>query len=337
MGAWTTTREAVKSAPESDFTARSDARVDAAIDSASRGVESLLRRTFYPWTGTRYFDYPPTDGPVDKLWLGRNDVLSISSLVSGGVTIPPSGYLLWPYDGPPYIRLDINRGSSSAFGAGTTPQRAIAITGVFGYSLDEKTAGALAEALDAVETEVQISDASLVDVGHILRVDSERMIVTGRGTLTSGQTLQSPLTASNAGVSVAVTTGSAFHAGEVILLDGERMLIVDIAGNTLIVKRAWDGSTLAAHTSPTIYTYRSLTVERGALGTTAAAHADTTPMVRHVIPPLIETFTRSLATLDLVGQQHGRDSEIVTRRHVSMRTLREECRSAHGRMLMGAV
>jgi hypothetical protein len=48
------------------------------------------------------------------------------------------------------------------------------------------------------------------------------------------------------------------------------MLIDDIAGNTLIVKRGWDGTVLAAHTTgATIYAPRTLTVTRGALGTTA--------------------------------------------------------------------
>ena len=41
-----------------------------------------------------------------------------------------------------------------------------------------------------------------------------------------------------------VVTGSAFTEGEMLTLGGERMLIQDIAGNSLTVKRAQDGSVL---------------------------------------------------------------------------------------------
>ena len=49
------------------------------------------------------------------------------------------------------------------------------------------------------------------------------------------------------------------------------MLITDIAGNNLIVKRQKSGSTLAAHTGSTIYAPRQVTITRGDLGTTAGS------------------------------------------------------------------
>ena len=99
---------------------------------------------------------------------------------------------------------------------------------------------------------------------------------------------------------VAVTSGSAFAAQEVILIDAERMLVVDVAGNNLTVKRAWDGSTLAAHTAPTadIYSLSGVGVARAQLGTTLAAHTTNDIVYRHVFPAPI----RDLAIAEAIHQ-----------------------------------
>lgn len=52
------TREEVKSALDIKQTARNNDQVDRAIDSASRAVEGLLHRVFYPTFDTRYVDWP---------------------------------------------------------------------------------------------------------------------------------------------------------------------------------------------------------------------------------------------------------------------------------------
>jgi hypothetical protein len=79
-------------------------------------------------------------------------------------------------------------------------------------------------------------------------------------------------------------------------LDSERMLIVDIAGNNLTVKRAWDGTVLAAHTGSSIYAPRTLTVTRGALGTTAAIHTTAAAITCHVVPGLVRELCIAEAT-----------------------------------------
>lgn len=282
-------REDVKASLDVQETARANAQIDRLIKSSSRAIEGLTHRFFYPWSGTRYFDWPNDQyAKTGRLWLNQHELVSVSSLVSGGTTIAAADYFLEPVNsGPPYSHLDIDLSSSASFDAGDTYQQSIAITGVF-YNLSETTAGALAEALDSSETAVDITDSASVGVGHIIRVDNERMIVRGKSMLTTGQTLQTPVTASNADVTVAVTTGSAYNVDEIVLLDSERMLIVDIAGNNLTVKRAWDGSVLAAHTGSTIYALRTLNVTRGALGTTAAAHDTASVINKHLPPNLVE-------------------------------------------------
>lgn len=293
MSVWYTTREAVKSALDVQEVARSNARIDDAIEAASRFIDGsnpgdgFLHRRFYPEIRTAYFDWPNFEHARPwRLWLGANELISLASLVSGGVTI--TDYFLEPAgEGPPYDHIEIDQAGTASFSAGSTWQRSIVLTGTFGFSADDAPAGALAEDLDASETGVDVTDSSLIGVGHIIKCGTERMVVTGKSMLTTGQTLQTPVAAASSAVTLAVTTGSAYAVGETVLLDSERMLIVDIAGNNLTVKRASEGTVLASHSGSTIYAPRTLTVTRGALGTTAATHLSAAALTRHVVPGLV--------------------------------------------------
>ena len=308
MGTWITTREVVKSALDSKETARNNAQIDRAIESASRSVEGLLHRRLAPTLATRYFDWPNQQyARAYRLWLDENDLISVTSVTAGGTAISASDYFLEPVNsGPPYNRLELDLGSAAAFGGGDTHQRSIAITGLWGIGDDSEPAGILAAAISSTSaTSCNVSDSSLIGVGSILKVDSERLIVTEKSWLTTSQTLQTPLTASQANVTVAVTTGSAYNIGEVILLDSERMLILDISGNNLTVKRAWDGSALAAHTGSTIYAPRTLTLTRGALGTVAATHLISAPITKWAPPALIRDLVVAEALNALQQETSG--------------------------------
>jgi hypothetical protein len=309
MGVWYSTREDVKSALDIMETARNNTQVDRALEAASRAAEGFLHRTFAPILATRYFNWPNhSSARAWRLWLLHNDLISVTSITTGGVSVAASDYFLEPVnEGPPYDSIEIDLSSTASFEAGDTHQRSISVIGLWGYSNDETTVGATAEALDASETAVDVDGptAARIGVGSVVRVDSERMLVTERGTLTTGQTLQSDLDALDNDVTVAVTTGSSFTAGETILLGSERMLIVDIAGNNLTVRRAWDGSILAAHSGDTIYAYRTLTVTRGALGTTAATHDSGASVVRWDVPGALRDYVMAEAINSLVQSSAG--------------------------------
>jgi hypothetical protein len=308
---WTCTREDIKSALDVQETAYANTRIDRAIGAGSRSVEGQMQRLFYPVTGTRKFDWPqlPTSGAYPwRVWLDQNELITLTTLTSGGTVIPAAGYLLEPVnDGPPYTHIDINLGSASSFSAGPTWQQSLVATGVFGYRADTTPGGTLAAIVSSASaTTITLSDSASVGVGSILLVDSERMLVTSKSMVTTALTLQTDMAASAAGNIVATTNGASFVVGEVLLLDAERMLIQDIAGNNLIVKRAWDGSTLAAHTGAVvIYAARTATVTRGALGTTAATHANGAPIAVHQVPDLIRTLTIAEALCDLLGEEAG--------------------------------
>lgn len=314
MGVFYATDVDVKRAVDIAATADADAQIRRALESASRTIDGtrpgqgLLRRRFYPEVATRYFSTIATR-PAWQLSLGRYELISATSVVSGGTTISPSDYYLQPEnDGPPYDQIDLKQSAYSAWPSGTA-QHGIVIAGVWGYRADEAAAGTLAANISSTSAVTcNVTDSSAIGVGTILRVDTERMLVTNRTLLTTGQTLQVPVDATEADTSIAVTSGSAFFAGETITLDAETMLIIRVAGNTLVVERAFDGSTLAAHTGSTIYAPRTLTIDRGALGTTAATHNSATTVYRHLVPVLVNSLcvAETIEQLEQEGAAYAR-------------------------------
>lgn len=337
------TREDVARATDQRETARNWPSVDRAIEAATDAVTSLCQRDFIPWTGTRYFDWPDLNRSKPwRLWLNRNELVTATAVVAGGVALTPNtDYFLRRSDGreePPFTRLELNRSGAASFPS-ASGQRDIAITGIYGHSADTSPAAALAEALDASETGVDVTTSAGVGVGDLLVIDSERLTVTDKTMLDTGIDAATGLAASSGDVSLTLsTTTNAPTMGETILLDSERMLVVDIAGSTLTVKRGWDGSVLAAHASGTsIYAPRTLTVLRGAQGTLTDTHSSSATVHRHVWPALV----RQLAVGEAIawGEQEGAawartagsgDSE----REVSgrgLQKLRDQVLAAYGR------
>jgi hypothetical protein len=344
MGVWYATREDVKSGPDIKETAHNNAQVDRAIEAASRSVEGLLHRRFYPELATKYFEWPayPDRSESWKLWLNDNELFSVATLVSGGVTISAADYFLEPQaSGPPYNRIELDKGSSSSFTTGSTSQRNIAVTGVFcGCDVDELVGCTSAEALDTSETGLDVGayDPAVVGVGSIIKIDDERMIVTGKQSLTTGQTLGSNIAANQGITTVAVQSGATFSVGERILLDAEYMTIVDIAGNNLIVKRAVDGSTLAAHPAgATVYAPRTLVVQRGALGTTAATHVTSSTVYVFQVPGPVRALCVAEALVELSNTSGKYATSIGSgeaqreARFLALKLLRESVYTSHGR------
>jgi hypothetical protein len=295
------TREDVKRAVDIKETARANWQIDRAIQSAARNIEGHLHRRFYPEDATRYFDWPNFQYAYPwRLWFDQWDLAVPVSVTSGGVSIPLSACNFEPVNSaPPYQYLELKRNLSYGFGVGPTSQRDIAITGTWGYGAQTDPAGSLAAAIvSTTATAAIVSDGSLVGVGDLLIVDSERMLVSNRSTVDTGQTnLSGATTASVADNAIGVTDGTQVHIDEVVQLDSERMLVVDITGNTVTVKRSWDGTVLATHSAGThIYAFRSLTVARGQLGTAAATHLISAPASIHRVPSLIRDLAIAEAT-----------------------------------------
>jgi len=338
------TREDVKIALDSKSTARDNPQVDRAIEASSIAIEALTHRRFYPWAGTRYVDWPNLSYARSyRLWLNANEVASVSALICGGVTIGSGDYFLRrsdDVDEPPYTHIEIDLASNAAFSSGSTHQRNAAITGVFvGCPVVEETVGTLTADLAASASASPSVNwfTARVGVGDILRIDNERLIVTDKTMLDSTQNLATPLTAAANNVTVAVSDGTAFDLDEIVLLDSERMRIVDIAANNLTVKRAWDGSVLAAHTGSDIFALTGVLTIRAQLGTTLAAHTTGATVYRYVVPALVRdlAIAESMNTLLQESAGYARTAGAgENERELSakgIRSLREDVYTAHGR------
>ena len=306
---WYTTREVVKDALDVKETARADHLIDRAIASGARTIDGLMHRRFYPEVRTLAWDWPNGQRARSwRLWLDDNELVAATTVTAGGIVIPPGDYLLYPSSGPPYNRIEIDLSSGSALSSGATHQQTVVIAGLYGFRDDEERVGTLTADLGADQGDTATVTWTMPDlgVGDILRIDSERMIVSARTMIDSSQDIGAGLAASAADVTIPVASGNAFALGESILIDSERMLVVDIAGNNLIVKRAWDGSVLAAHSlGASIYRLAGVSLARGQLGATAAAHANGAVVYRHRPPSLISSLNEALAINELLQKRAG--------------------------------
>lgn len=302
------TREDVKAALDVQETARDNAQIDRLIDAGARSIEGFLARRFWPLQATRTFDWPNPQLPrAWRLWLDYWELISVTSVVNAGVTFAPTDYLLRPDWGPPYNLIEINLQHNAAFGGGVTYQRVVQITGIFGYNNTQTQAGTITSALsDTTGTALAISNSAAIGVGNLVTVDSEVMLVTDKIYSDTGAATTGALTAQNSGNLVGVPNGAAFAVNETILIDGETMLITKIAGNNLIVRRAWDGSPLAAHNSGAeIFAPRQCVVIRGAAGSTAATHLNAAAASVWTPPALIRQLNIAEAVVGLISENVG--------------------------------
>lgn len=348
-----TTRESVMAAPDIRASAYAGPDIDNAIISATKQVDSLCHRGAYdrgipgflPWTGTLQFDWPnDQDARSGRLWLEQFALYSLTSATSGGVAVTPSSVFLEPVaSGPPYNRIDLDRSTSASFRVGSgAGQRSISLTGVWcPYLPVESSPSGFTVNGNPNASVTALTVNGPASVGDVLRIDSERLLVQDKSWTSSAQT-GTIATGSNV-ETLAVSDGSVFRAGEELILDAERMLVRDVTGNTLIVKRAWSGSTIGAHTGATIYWPRLLTVKRGVLGTTAAAHTNATQIARLVLPGLIRELTIAYA-LDTYFQQGAGYARTVGtgegERNASgrgIKDLEERVYWAYGRRRHGAI
>lgn len=340
------TRERVKQAADIKLTARNNWQVDDAIEAASESVEGLLHRVFYPEIATHYFDWPNFQYAYPwRLWLDNKELADVTTNVpvvtSGGQVIPAAACNFEPVNsGPPYNYLELRRDMPYSFGVGPTPQRDVGIAGTFGYWTKTGPGGALAAAMsDTTGTTATVTNGALLDVGDNILIGSERMLVTDQQMVSTGQTQQGSgvSTAVKSDVLLQVTSGTGFGVGEVVQLDAEQMLTISITGNYLTVIRAWNGTTLAAHSGATIYAARQLTVVRGALGTTAATHLSAAAVSAAVVPPLVRQLAEAEAIV-AVAQQVGAYAAVqgdgqskVMKIAAGLPDLRDRCYAAYGR------
>lgn len=271
------------------------------LEDACDAIDRSLRRTFYPVTEVRMFRPSSFHRPPGQTQAGfhldQDDLYSVDSITADGDTVTVADTQLWPTDGPPYHWV------------GTTGT-VIVITGTWGFPWDTDTVTTIAANItDTTSTSVTVADGSQVGVGDLIQINSERLLVTAKATTDSTTDLAADVADSSSTVALSVDDGSVLNVGEVMWVNSERMRIVDIVSDTVTVHRAYQGSTLASHSSgDDVYVERSLTVERGYSGSTAATHTSGDSVSKLVAPGPIRTLTIAEAQtlFEQEGSRYGR-------------------------------
>jgi hypothetical protein len=360
-----------------DFTPGIDvnAACDRALVSAARNIDAHMHRVFYPSDDTRFWDWPNQGGTGGgqyadpwKLYFDDNDLVFLSSLTTGGVTITLDQVFPRPWSNPrkglPYFtNIELDRSTSASFGGNAqTPQNSIATAGTWGYGADADPAGTLAASVGSTDATVTVSNGSVAGPGDLIVLgfgrgsaplpsaqgnhagdlqpyQGERILVTDVAAVATG------LTQSGAGVTTAEdndqalqwTGTGALNPGEVITLDQEDMLVEKIIGSTATVRRAFNGSTLATHSSAPVYAWRQWQVLRAQLGTTAGTYASGAAVYRHRVPQLIrdlaiaETGNQLMQEGSGYARMVGSGEAAHPAPGMSLADKWDEARTAHGR------
>lgn len=178
-----------------------DATLQRVAEQASRLADRLTGRTFWPAYATRY---PKSDGGA-ILYIDEGDLLEVSSVTMSGddganytETLTTSDYYSvggpnLQYDATPIHYLEMNQNTNASYGYWYTGQRAVAVAGTWGWHDDwanawRNSADTVQDApLSAVATTLTVTSQDGADlygfsprfqVGHLLKVDSEQMLIT---------------------------------------------------------------------------------------------------------------------------------------------------------------
>ena len=133
-------------------------------------------------------------------------------------------------------------------------------------------------------------------MGDTLLIESEQLFVSEKTSAALNSILTDGVLTADKSENVTVDSGHGILAGEIILVDSEQMF-VRVSGTTaLTVERAYNGTTLAAHTNNTaVHIFRTLTVTRGVNGTTGATHANATAISVYRAPGPIRQLVTAMA------------------------------------------
>ena len=256
---------------------------------------------FIPFTAAKRFD----GNGLDFMWVPP--LLAVTSIVDDDDTYASTDYLLYPrqkhWQNGPYTQ--IGHDPDGDYATWTVERDIVVITGRWGkWEKEETTSAAVGTGgqSDSAAT-LLVTNGSKVSPGMVLLINSEQELVTGYSTpSTAVTTIAEDLDTSEEEITVA--DGTKVYDGETIRVNYEQMKVLEIQSNTLHVRRGWNNTAKATHTSgANVDAYRTFTVERGVNGTSAAAHTAATTIYRYLVPDDINYLAREIATLMLKKSQ----------------------------------
>lgn len=271
------------------------------IEAASQEIEQALGQ-FLPTVETVETQARPNH--TDELLV--KPLLRVSSITNDGAALAASDFVLEPdgrqWANGPYTSIRISDGGAA--GAWSTEQGEISIAGAWGL-WDEAVSVAVAAVSQLVgDTTIVVSDGSKVSPGMVLLVESEWELVESTG-LATDSTANLNGAIDDTATEITLTDGTLVQAGEVIRIGFERMKVLDVSGNTVLVERGFMGTKRASHlTAADVYVFRTFNVARGVNGSTAAAHSNKT-VSRQIPPADVNYLCRQIAALMVKKAQTG--------------------------------
>jgi hypothetical protein len=156
------------------------------IKRASRAIERICRRSFYPTTATKKFDHPDN---VQWMSFGA-DLLSCTSLTVDGTVIPSTEYYLKPSNAKAYQWIELKKGSGYYFEWTDTDQESVSIAGIWGwhdnYAEAYEASGQTvqnATQISASGTTLTVTSATNFSVMQTIKVEDELMLITAISTV----------------------------------------------------------------------------------------------------------------------------------------------------------
>lgn len=302
------------------------------IDGASSG-RGLAGRKLFPHIASYRF-------PIPRGWGGLLTspftLIEASSINSGGTPLTVGQYRLDPQDGPPYTEICLEPVAYTQWPGYGDPTLQVTVGGLWGDSDATDPGGLLAAGINDTVTTFAYKTPTVwpIGTGSLINVADEWMTVTARSNVASGATLTADVDEIQSTAVLPVSSGALFAAGDTVLVDAETMLVLDVAGNTLIVQRGYGGAggvALAAHSSgATVYAPWQLTVQRGAVGSSAASHNLGDPIGVWSVPALANALCLAEA-MNIIqnedatyGRQDGSDQSARTLSMSALQSLRNQ-------------
>lgn len=280
-----------------DMQGGDEARLYQAIREASRTIVDEIG-WYLPVTqtvkmrgnGRQYlYPYPP--------------VLSLTSITNDGTALTENSdfvFMRQAWDNGPYLGLERLSDAANFSEWCLEDPDSVQMTGMFGlYSRAQATGATLSATISAAATEMTVSNGSKVSPGMDLLLDSEQMLVTGWGDPTaSATTLAAALDATSSQVSL--TSAAGLNTGELLRVDFEDMRLHRKKDNTGLVVRNWNNTGQAAHLiAAAVDVYRTVSIERGVNGTTAASHTSGAAVSRYMVPDNVLKLVKKMSILGM--------------------------------------
>lgn len=237
-------------------------------------------------------------------------LLAISTIVNDSDTLTTLDYILKPDDGfwpnGPFGQLLVDP-DATLLSCWFDEENGVVITGRWGKY--ERSADTGANVDDTTQQNssqltLKVDNGAKVSPGMVLLIGSEQELVTGWGDPTASiTTLNGAVSATDETITLA--NGALVNVGEVLRVDFEQMKIKDKRTHQCSVTRSWNGTGRVSHlTATAVDVYRTVNVERGMNGTTAAVHANAVDIHRYFVPDDMQYLTKEIATL-IVNKAKG--------------------------------